>query len=562
MVSTHDDITFNPDKLHFVPLGGSEEFGVNFNVYAYQGKFLTIDCGIGFADHRYPGIDILLPDPSFFENRADDLEGLIVTHAHEDHVGAVHHLWEQLRCPIYCTAFTAEVLKRKFSENPVCQDAEIVIVKAGDVVDIGPFKAEFIHVSHSIPNTVSVVLHTDQGSVVHSGDWNLDAQPVLEDVTDEDAFKRIGEGKVLAYIGDSTNANVDGRSGSEADVAKGLESVFKTCKGRILITIFASNVGRIHSIAKAAEASGRKACIVGRSLHTMTAAAKNCGYLQDIDDFLSEEEIGFLPDDKQVIIATGSQGEGRAALARIAAGTHPEISVQRGDTVIFSARAIPGNDKDIDNVKNNLVAGGVQVIDPDTTSEIIHVSGHPRRGEITDMFSWLKPNAVIPVHGERMQLEAHAALARSCQVSSVVVPNNGSIVQIDDKGVSVVGHIETGLLAIEPGRTISSDHVAIARRRKLQYSGTLYATLVVNKRGDLVADPQVSSIGLIDHDDPDEARLEDDLIDEITDVMASLDRKERSQDAVIAEEVRIHLRRYVNYNLKIRPLTIVHVIRL
>lgn len=559
----NNNIEFDPDIMHFLPLGGSEEFGVNFNVYAYKGHLLTIDLGIGFADHRLPGIDIMLPDPSFVEDRQDQLSGIIVTHAHEDHVGGVHHLWERLRCPIYCTEFTAQVLERKFSENPACRDAEIIIIEAGDIIDIGPFKAEFVHVSHSIPHTVSVVLHTDDGVVVHSGDWNLDPTPVLEEVTDSAHFKRISkENKVLAYIGDSTNATVPGRSASESDVAVGLENIFKTCDGRIIITIFASNVARIHSICKAAGRAGREVAVVGRSLHSMTAAAKNCGLLQDIKDFVSEEEIGFMPNDKQVIIATGSQGEGRAAMARIASGSHRNISVGPEDTVIFSARAIPGNEKDIDAIKNNLIGAGVRMIDPNTTSELIHVSGHPRADEVLEMYSWLKPNAVIPVHGERMQIEAQANLARSVQIPSVVVPANGSIIRIDTKGAEIIGHVETGLLAIEPGRTIDANHVAIVRRRKLQYTGTLFATLVVNKRGDLVADPQVSSIGLIDHDDDDEMWLEDDMIDEITDVVADMSRNDRQSDKKMSEEVRIHLRRFVNDHLKLRPLTIVHVIRL
>ena len=484
-----EDIILNPDEFHFIPLGGSEQFGTNFNLYTHKGKWLGIDLGIGFADHRFPGIDILLPNPQFLVDRCDDLEGLIITHAHEDHIGAVPYLWPRLQCPIYCTRFTAAVLDRKRKESSACQDMEINIISAGDTIELGPFKVHFIHVAHSIPQTVAAVIETSEGIAVHSGDWNLDTNPVIGNATDESAFKEFGDQGVLAYIGDSTNAAVSGRAGSEDDVESGLESVFKSCEGRIAVTTFASNVQRIQSICKAAEKCGRSVAVVGRSMHNMVAAARDCGLLRDIPRLLDEEELDELSVDQQVYIVTGSQGEGRAALAKIARGEMRKVKLSKGDTVIFSARPIPGNEKDIDDVKNSLVAAGIKVIGANDTKHIIHVSGHPCRDEITDMYRWTSPEVVVPVHGERFQLEAQADLARKCQISKVIVPGNGSVVRLKKGGSDIIDHVETSLLALEGQRLIDTDHKAIRERRKLQYTGVIHATVVIDGRGDLVSDP-------------------------------------------------------------------------
>lgn len=552
---------FDPDELYFIPLGGSEQFGVNLNLYHYSGRWLAVDCGIGFADHRFPGVDILLPDPSFIADQREDLDGLIITHAHEDHIGAVPYLWPRLRCPIYCTSFTAAVLRNKFQEFKECQDAEIHIVAPGDIVEIGPYRVRFIHTAHSIPEACALEIETDAGRILHSGDWNLDPAPVIGKQTDEATFREVGQKGVLAYIGDSTNAGVAGRSGSEADVGLGLEKVFAECRGRICITMFASNVGRVCSIAKAAKATGRRVALVGRSLHTMTSAARSCGYLDDITDFLSDEDIGYLPDDKQVLIVTGSQGEPRAALARMARGEHPFVSLKRGDTVIFSARPIPGNEKDIDAVKNNLSAAGVRIITDGDAGHTIHVSGHPRSEEIVEMLGWLKPDLVVPVHGERMQLEAHADLARACQIKNVIVPNNGSVICLGPGKPGTVDHVSTGLLAVEPNRIIRADHQAISSRRKLQYTGAVHVTLVISERGDLMIDPQISSIGLVEPDSKDQQQLEQDLGDEIEDILVDIDRDDLHDDRLVTEEVRIGIRRYMHELFGMKPNTSVHIVR-
>jgi ribonuclease J len=554
-------MNFKKDELYFIPLGGAEQFGVNLNVYGYQGKWLAVDCGLGFADEKFPGIDILLPDPKFIEDRKKDLVGLIITHAHEDHIGAVAHLWPRLRCPIYASPFTAAVLRRKLSENNACRDAEIIEVGAGETIGLKPFRVTFTPVTHSVPQTAALFIETDVGNIVHSGDWNLDPAPTIDRPTDPEPFQQFGAKGVLAYIGDSTNAEVDGVSGSEDDVEKGLEAVFKECTGRIAVTIFASNIGRLRSICLAAQATGRQVALLGRSLHNMAAAANDCGYLRDVPNFVPEDDLGYLPDDKVVMIVTGSQGEARAQLARIARGEHQEITFKQGDTVIFSARPIPGNEREIIEVKNNLAASRVRVISPRETKHCIHVSGHPARDEITQMLQWVKPNTVIAVHGERTMLEAHAQLALDLQVPNAIVPNNGSVIRLYPGTPQVVDHVETGLLAVEPGRILDAGHQAIIQRRKLQFSGTVHATLVMNARGDLVADPQISTVGLIDPDAKDGKKFEDDIIEEIEDILADMTREELYDDKFVSEEMRIGIRRFVQHRLSIKPKTTIHLVR-
>lgn len=558
---SEQNLSFDPKSLYFIPLGGSEQFGVNLNAYGHAGKWLAIDCGIGFAGHRFPGIDILLPDPAFIADRAENLSGLIVTHAHEDHIGAVAHLWQRLKCPIYCSGFTAEILKLKMADMPGNSTAKIKVVKANEKVSIGPFDCTFIHVAHSIPDAMAVVIETAAGTVVHSGDWNMDPNPIIGGVTDEAAFKAAGDKGVLAYVGDSTNAEVPGRTGSESEVEQGLKDLFPEISGRIAITLFASNVGRVASICRAAKASGRKVVLMGRSLHRMVGAARDCGYLRDIPDFVDERDLEKLPDDKVVLLLTGSQGETNAMLSRISRGEHPYVRFNRGDTVIFSARAIPGNEEEINAVKNNLAATGVDVIGVYDTAHKIHVSGHPCRDEILDMFRWVRPKIVIPVHGERSQLEAQARLAREAQIPSVVVPNNGSVIRLSPEGAQVIDHIPTGLLAVEPNRIVSADHQAISSRRKLQFTGAIHITLILDEKGRLADDAQISTMGLVDPSDPEDAELENDIAIEVEDALADIDRLNNVSDDMIAEQARVAARRIVSQVLGLKPKTSVHIVR-
>jgi len=548
--------------FHFIPLGGSEEFGVNFNLYACDGKWMIFDCGIGFADDRFPGIDILLPDPSFIEDYRSDIIGMVITHGHEDHVGAVAHLWPRLKCPIYCTKFTAAVLRAKLNEFPDCKKAKIFIIDTEHELELSPFKFKFIHVAHSIPQAVATVIETSYGRVLHSGDWNLDPTPVIDKPTDEAALREAGNKGILAYIGDSTNAPQMGRGGTEADVVLGLEKVFKEAPGRIMVTIFASNVGRIQSICRAAEKTGRSVCLLGRSLHRMVSNAHDCGYLKDTQSFINENELLFLPPEKTLLIVTGSQGETQAALARIARGDWKGIKLGKGDTAVFSSKAIPGNEKEINAVKNYLSASGVKIIDAKNAGCKIHVSGHPYRDEIADMLSWIKPQAVIPVHGERVMLEAQATLAREMGISQVVIPNNGSVIRLSIDGVEIIDHVPARSLAVEPNRIVSSDHKGIAERRKLQFSGAAHITVAIDARGFMMAPATVSLIGMIDLDDKEDLEILEDIKQEIDDVMIEI-REDGIEDILrIEEDIRISVRRLLNDIFGFKPKVSVHLLRL
>jgi ribonuclease J len=384
---------------------------------------------------------------------------------------------------------------------------------------------------------------------------------VLGQPTDSSFFKEAGKKGVLAYIGDSTNAEIDGFSGSESDVREGLSKTFKNCKGAIAVTIFASNVSRIKSVYAAAHENGRSVCIVGRSLHNMTGAARDTGLLDEGEVFVSEEEASQIPSDQILYLVTGSQGEARAQLARISRGDHPTIKLGKGDTVIFSARPIPGNEQDINHVKNNLSAGGVSIISPSDTTECIHVSGHPCREEISEMLGWLRPNTVVPVHGERTQIEAHAKYVKKCQIKNVVVPNNGSLISLEADNSKILDHVHSGLLAVGARKIISSDHPSIIQRRKLQYTGSVHVSVVIDKRGDLLARPKITTIGIIDPEDPDDLEFETDLEEEAADILRDIDKADLTNDHAVQEDIRIGIRRVVLHETGLKAKTTVHVIR-
>ncbi len=546
---------FLNEGLHFVPLGGSEQFGVNLNVYTCDGDMIAVDCGIGFAGEYHPGIDLLLPDPAFVAKNQKNLKALIITHAHEDHIGAVAYLYKRFNSPIYTTPFTAIILEEKFKEVSVT-NAPINVVQPLDWIKAGNFRIQFIPVSHSIPDTSALLIETPHGQVLHSGDWNLDPSPVIGSKTEAAPFRAAGDEGIIAYVGDSTNAEVSGISGSESVIEKGLETEFRKCKGRVGVTIFSSNIGRIISIARAAQNVGRQVGVVGRSLHKMIDAAQRCGYLTGVS-ILPEGDIYDYPPEKLVLLVTGSQGEARSALAKISRGEFRDVELGHGDTVIFSARPIPGNERNINDVKNNLSAGGVRVVTPSDTDAIIHVSGHPCRDEIAEMYSWVRPKVVIPVHGERMQLDAQAKFAESKNIPAII-PSNGSIIRLAPGVPEIVDHIETGLLAVDQKRIISANHDSIGERRKLQYSGVIHVSVALDKSGKLLGKPKIDTVGLFDES---ESKILDDLYNEIEEILEDMIWEERVNDHFLAEELRIGLRRFIVHLLGIKPKTTVHVIR-
>ncbi|MDF1748515.1 MAG: ribonuclease J [Alphaproteobacteria bacterium] len=543
------------DEFLFLPLGGTGEIGMNLNLYGHDEKWLMVDCGITFGDERTPGIDVIMPDPAFIVERIDDLCGLVLTHAHEDHLGAVQYLWPKLKCPIYATPFTAAVLRRKLSEVEWGRKVEIIEVPMSGTFDVGPFNIELITLTHSIPEPNALAIRTSAGVVLHTGDWKLDPDPKVGPTTDEARLMAIGEEGVMAMVCDSTNSLNAGRSGSEGDVRKNLVDVVRECEGGVAIACFASNVARLESAAKAAIACGRQPALAGRSLWRMNECARECGYLQDLPPFLNDEAASRLPPEKVLWICTGSQGEPRAALARIARGDHQNIKLGQGDTVIFSSREIPGNEVSIGELQNSLTEMGCTII---TASDAeIHASGHPNRDELADMYSWIRPQVAVPVHGEHRHLLAHARLAQSCQVPHGIVAQNGMLMSLTNNGAEVLDQVYSGRLAVDGDRLIPMDHGSIRQRKRLAQNGAAVVSIALDKAGRLADEAQLTLAGLLDSDGPEW----DDLLDLAEETVENLSKAQLKDDGLVVEAVRVALRRKLQMMTKRRPQVDVHLLR-
>jgi ribonuclease J len=544
--------------LYFVPLGGSGEIGMNLNLYAYRGQWLMLDCGVTFGDDAQAGVDVVMPDPAFIVERKDKLLGIVATHAHEDHIGAIPYLWPQLQCPIWATPFTASLLKAKMAEAGLADRAQITIVPMSGRFSIGPFDLELITLTHSIPEPNAVAIRTPVGTVMHTGDWKLDPDPLIGDVTDEAALIRIGDEGVLAMIGDSTNALKEGTSGSEAELRESLTDLIGRYQGRVAVACFASNVARLHTIANAAQAHGRDVALIGRSLWRMDKAARENGYLIDLPRFLTEEEAGYVPTDRILLICTGSQGEPRAALARIAREDHPHIVLDEGDVVIFSSRIIPGNEKAISRLQNELVKLGVEIVTE--ADHFVHVSGHPARAELVRMYQMVRPQVAVPVHGEARHLAAHAELAMECQVADALIIENGDVVRFDAQGATIEGQVPAGRIASDGRRLLPIDGTVFQQRRRVGNQGALVATLVVDQAGGLVAPPGMSLIGLVEaHDVADTSAV---LRDAVTAAVESLPRAMRRDDGSVRDAANRALRKAINERIGKRALIEVQLIRL
>jgi ribonuclease J len=556
------DFKMAPDAIYFVPLGGCGFFGANMALYGYMGQWIMVDCGMGFGDETMPGVDVLLPDPTFAVELKENLLGIVLTHGHEDHIGAIRELWPRLKKPMYATKFTAGRIAMALSEQSWGPQARINEVPQQGKVELGPFSIQYIRMAHSIPEANSLAITVKEvGTVLHTGDWKLDADPVEGDVTDEAALTALGDNGLLAVIGDSTNAMVPGHSGSERTVQKNLVELFGEFKDKIAITCFATNVSRLRSIYDAAEANKRRVCLVGRSLWKTDEVARKSGYLKNVRPFIDEDEANMLDDDKVVYICTGSQGEPRAALSRISSEDHPRVGLQADDVIIFSSRAIPGNERAIDRVKNRFYAAGVNVItDRDA---MIHVSGHPYREELKLLYKWTRPAIVIPVHGEQMQMEKHAALAKECGVGQTILPANGKIIEIAKEGIaSYMGEVKSGVLAVEGGRVVAIDHEAILTRKRMMFNGSAIVTVVVDSHGALVADPKVTALGLLDENSEADAKHIQDVIKEIKNVVKNLPKHQRDNDDALSEQIRVTARRFFNERFDRKPQTRVHLVRI
>ena len=551
----------NSDFL-FVPLGGSGEIGMNANLYHYDGTWLMVDLGISFPDDSMPGIDVVLPDLSFIEQRRDRLSGLVLTHGHEDHLGAIPYMWSQLGCPVYGSAFTLALLRRKLAENGRQTDIPLIEIGPGSVTEIGPFAVEMVGLTHSIPDPTALAIRCDAGTVLHTGDWKFDPAPGLGDATDTSRLAQIGDEGVLAMVGDSTNAMVEGRTGSEAEAEAGLRDVIAAATGRVAVTCFSSNVARIQSIVRAAQANDRSVAVVGRAIKRAISAAQEVGYLRNLPDFVPEEDIDLLPRDNIVILCTGTQGEPRAAMAKIAAGAHESVTLEKGDMVVFSSRQIPGNEPAIARVQDALIRRRINLVTDEDAP--VHVSGHPSRDEMVEMYGLVKPRIAIPVHGTARHLVAHAELAEACQVRQTLLPDNGTVIRLagrDGNGeAAIIDNVKTGALTHEKGKILEIQSDMMRARRRMLWNGVVTASLVMNRDGGLCAVPAVSQTGISDETAAADYVAAASLA--IEDALAGMGRAARRDDGNVEEIAGQALRRVARSMFGLRPVAHVHIMRL
>lgn len=543
------------DDLLFVPLGGSNEIGMNLNLYHFGGKWLMVDCGIGFAGEWLPGVEIVVPDVSFIAERKQDLVGLVVTHAHEDHVGAIPYVWRELECPIYATPFTAAFLRHKINEMGPGKKPQIIEIKPGGKIDIAPFGVELIELTHSIPEMQAIAISTPKGMVMHTGDWKFDEDPLVGPVSDYETLKKHGDAKVLAMVCDSTNVFVEGNSGSEGEVRKHLIEEIKKCQQRVVVTTFASNFARVKTIIEAAEATGRVIALAGRSLHRVVEAAKESGYLSNNIELLSDRDVMNLPRKDALIISTGCQGEPRAALTRIARGDHPSIRLSPGDTVIFSARKIPGNESRVNWINNQLVQKKIEVITE--RNSFIHVSGHPARDELKRMYELVRPRIAVPTHGEARHLHEHCKFAREQGVQEAVEAKNGAVIWLEPGEASVLDYVETGYVAVDGTSLIATDGEILRTRKKLRDDGIVIITAALDSAHQLAGDLQFSAPGVLDSQE--DADLIEELISEFESIVENAPKKAKLED--IRESLRLAARKLLKNEIDKKPVIQVMLIQ-
>jgi ribonuclease J len=559
-VNTKSDVS---EDFVFLPLGGVGEIGMNLALYgigpARRRRWLMVDCGVSFAGPEMPGVDLIMPDIRFVERIRDDLEGILITHAHEDHYGALYDLWPRLEVPVWMTPFAAALHAAKREMEPGAPRIPTTIVQQGMRFSIGPFDLELIAMSHSIPEPNAVLFRSPHGNVLHTGDWKIDLDPRVGRPIDLARLGAVAAEGIAAMVCDSTNAPREGRSPSEGDVAAGLKDVVAKAPRRVAVTIFSSNIARIRSIAEAAEAAGREVVVIGRAIRRAIDVATDLGFLDGLPPFRDEEAYGYLPPDRVVAIVTGSQGEPRAALSRIAADDHRSIAFSAGDTVVFSSRTIPGNEKAVGAIQNALVARGVRIVtDRDAP---IHTSGHPRRDEMAELYRLVRPKVAVPVHGEAVHLAAHADLARSVGVPKVIIPKNGEMIRLaPGDRPEVLDHVDHGVL-VKDGTIVGEPEVTgVAERRRISFSGAVAITVVLDDRGDIVGDYAASLFGLPNHDVAGRP-FHDVVADAVEGTIESIPRGRKRDDALVAEAVRRAVRAAVNERWGKKPICDVTILR-
>ncbi len=549
-------------ELVFVALGGLGEIGMNLALYGYGSehnrRWLMVDCGVSFGGPDLPGVDVVMPDIRFIEEEHHRLDGIVITHAHEDHYGALIELWPRLKAPLYMTPFAAGLLEAKKESEPGAPKIPVKVVEQGARFKVGDFDVEMIAMSHSIPEPCALAIRTPAGVVVHSGDWKIDPTPGIGRPIDVDRLAAIGREGVRALICDSTNAVRDGVSPSEADVAVELEKIIKAAKHRVCVTTFASNVSRIRSIALAAQAAGREVVVMGRSMRRVIDVAEALGYLKGTPQFLDEEAYGYLPRDKVVALLTGSQGEPRAAMARVAAGDHRNVALSAGDLVIFSSRTIPGNEKAVNAIVNQLVEQGATVMtDRDA---LVHVSGHPRRDELRQLYDLLKPQALVPAHGEALHLAAQRQLAEAHGIPETLLAENGDLVRLAPGPLAIVDEVPTGI-SVKDGTILGDPELSgVKERRKLSFAGAVVVTLAVDGKGMMIGEPEAALFGLPEADQNGED-FEEIVLTAVVGAVESIPRPRRKDKDLVAEAARRAARAAVQERWGKKPLTRVIVTR-
>ncbi|PJR87917.1 MBL fold metallo-hydrolase [Ochrobactrum sp. 695/2009] len=553
----------NTTELVFLPLGGVGEIGMNLAMYGFgpadNREWLVVDMGVSFAGPEQPGADLILPDIRYLEAEKHNLRGIVITHAHEDHFGALLDLWPRLKVPVYATPFTAGLLEAKRQSEDGAPDIPITIYKAGEKFEVGPFKIEAVAVTHSIPEPVSLALTTPLGTVVHTGDWKMDPEPSLGPVIDEARFRAIGNAGVLALICDSTNALREGESPSERQVGESLRELIENARGRVAITTFSSNVGRIRSITEAARDAGRQVLVVGRSMKRAISVATELGYMEGLPEYLSEEDYGYIPRENVVMILTGSQGEPRAALAKLARDEMRSLALTAGDTVIYSSRAIPGNEKAILDIKNRLIDRGIKIIGDEDA--LVHVSGHPRRSELRRMYSWVRPQILVPVHGEAAHLVAQGSLGAMEGIEQVAQVRDGDMLRLAPGKAEIIDEAPVGRI-YKDGKLIGDEEeIGMVERRKLAYVGHVAVSVLLDREHKIIDEPDLVTFGVPEENAQGDL-LEDILLDAAIEAIDSIPRVRRKDIELVRESVRRAVRAAANEAWGKKPVVTVFVNRI
>ncbi len=549
------------NELLFCPLGGSGEIGMNMNLFAYgkpgEHKWIMVDIGVTFADDTLPGIDLIYADPGFVVDKKDSLLGIVLTHAHEDHIGAIAHLWPQLKCKIFATPFTALLIKEKFKEKHIDITKELIIVQLNGTINLNPFKIEYITLTHSILEPNGLRIETPSGVILHTGDWKIDPNPLIGGKINSKRLQEIGQEGVLAMICDSTNVFSHGKSGSELDVRKNMLNIMSSLKKRIIITSFASNVARMETAFYCAEKTGRQISLVGRSMHRIYKAAKQCGYLKNIIEPIDPREAKNISREKIVYLCTGSQGEPMGAMMRISSYTHPDVLIEKDDAVIFSSKIIPGNEKKLYKLHNQLVKDGIEVISEET--EFVHVSGHPNREDLKDMYGWVKPKCVIPVHGEHRHMIEHINFAKEMKVPNPVQVENGDIVRLFPGVPKVFDKAPSGRLYLDGNISVEEDSLSIKDRKNLSANGYLEVTVLISSKGNTYKKPIISFRGIPVYETEEFIWGLEEEIEKLTKTF-SLNSKKQEHNLIDA--LKIASRKYTKEITGKKPFTNINLVRI